>query len=87
VRGSTSPNLAGRDPRRDKEGYLRSATSLIQTAGRAARNVNGEVIMYADHVTDSMAATIRETERRRELQAGYLSHPRLRGKLTPQTQK
>src|SRR5437016_5057468 len=55
----------------DKEGYLRSATSLIQTAGRAARNVNGEVIMYADHVTDSMAATIRETERRRELQAGY----------------
>src|SRR2546426_3366459 len=55
----------------DKEGYLRSATSLIQTAGRAARNVNGEVIMYADRVTDSMAATIRETERRRELQAGY----------------
>ena len=55
----------------DKEGYLRSATSLVQTAGRAARNVNGEVIMYADHVTDSMAATIRETERRRELQAGY----------------
>ncbi len=55
----------------DKEGYLRSATSLIQTAGRAARNVNGEVIMYADHVTESMAATIRETERRRELQAAY----------------
>src|SRR3989454_11807427 len=55
----------------DKEGYLRSATSLIQTAGRAARNVNGEVIMYADHVTDSMAATIRETERRRGLQAAY----------------
>jgi excinuclease ABC subunit B len=55
----------------DKEGYLRSATSLIQTAGRAARNVNGEVIMYADHVTDSMAATIRETERRRELQGAY----------------
>src|SRR6266481_5178622 len=55
----------------DKEGYLRSATSLIQTSGRAARNVNGEVIMYADHVTDSMAATIQETERRRELQAGY----------------
>src|SRR5439155_519100 len=42
----------------DKEGYLRSATSLIQTSGRAARNVNGEVIMYADHVTDSMAVTI-----------------------------
>jgi excinuclease ABC subunit B len=55
----------------DKEGYLRSATSLIQTAGRAARNVSGEVIMYADHVTDSMAATIRETERRRELQGAY----------------
>ena len=55
----------------DKEGYLRSATSLIQTSGRAARNVNGEVIMYADHVTDSMAATIQETERRRELQHAY----------------
>jgi len=55
----------------DKEGYLRSATSLIQTSGRAARNVNGEVIMYADHVTDSMAATIQETERRRELQRAY----------------
>src|SRR3989449_2163662 len=45
----------------DKEGYLRSATSLIQTAGRAARNVRGEGFMYADRVTDSMAATIRET--------------------------
>jgi excinuclease ABC subunit B len=55
----------------DKEGYLRSGTSLIQTSGRAARNVNGEVIMYADHVTDSMAETIRETERRRTLQAAY----------------
>jgi len=55
----------------DKEGYLRSATSLIQTSGRAARNVNGEVIMYADHVTDSMAVTIQETERRRELQHAY----------------
>ena len=55
----------------DKEGYLRSGTSLIQTAGRAARNVNGEVIMYADKVTDSMAATIKETERRRTLQAAY----------------
>jgi excinuclease ABC subunit B len=55
----------------DKEGYLRSATSLIQTSGRAARNVNGEVIMYADHVTESMAATIQETERRRELQHAY----------------
>jgi excinuclease ABC subunit B len=55
----------------DKEGYLRSGTSLIQTSGRAARNVNGEVIMYADHVTESMATTMRETERRRELQAAY----------------
>ena len=55
----------------DKEGYLRSATSLIQTSGRAARNVNGEVIMYADHVTDSMATMIQETERRRELQRAY----------------
>jgi excinuclease ABC subunit B len=55
----------------DKEGYLRSGTSLIQTAGRAARNVNGEVIMYADHITESMAATIQETERRRALQAEY----------------
>jgi len=55
----------------DKEGYLRSGTSLIQTAGRAARNVAGEVIMYADRVTGSMAATIGETERRRELQAAW----------------
>ena len=55
----------------DKEGYLRSGTSLIQTAGRAARNVNGQVFMYADRVTDSMADTIRETERRRKLQAAY----------------
>ena len=55
----------------DKEGYLRSGTSLIQTAGRAARNVNGQVIMYADHLTESMTATIRETERRRQLQAAY----------------
>ncbi len=55
----------------DKEGYLRSTTSLIQTAGRAARNVNGEVIMYGDRVTDSMAATLRETERRRQIQAAY----------------
>jgi excinuclease ABC subunit B len=55
----------------DKEGYLRSGTSLIQTSGRAARNVNGEVIMYADRLTDSMAETIRETDRRRALQAAY----------------
>jgi excinuclease ABC subunit B len=55
----------------DKEGYLRSETSLIQTSGRAARNVNGEVIMYADHITASMAETIKETERRRDVQAAY----------------
>jgi excinuclease ABC subunit B len=55
----------------DKEGYLRSGTSLIQTAGRAARHVGGVVIMYADRVTASMAAAIRETDRRRERQAAY----------------
>jgi excinuclease ABC subunit B len=55
----------------DKEGYLRSATSLIQTAGRAARNVNGEVVMYADAVTGSMREAIAETERRRLVQEDY----------------
>jgi excinuclease ABC subunit B len=55
----------------DKEGYLRSGTSLIQTAGRAARHVGGEVIMYADRVTASMAAATQETDRRRERQAAY----------------
>ena len=55
----------------DKEGYLRSSTSLIQTAGRAARHVNGEVIMYADRVTGSMKEAIAETERRRIAQAEY----------------
>jgi excinuclease ABC subunit B len=55
----------------DKEGFLRSAGSLIQTSGRAARNVNGKVIMYADAVTDSMRACINETERRRKLQEAY----------------
>src|SRR6266404_7222137 len=55
----------------DKEGYLRSATSLIQTAGRAARHVNGRVIMYADKETDSMRAAIGETDRRRTIQAAY----------------
>ncbi len=55
----------------DKEGFLRSATSLIQTIGRAARNINGEVHMYADRVTDSMAKAIDETNRRREKQVAY----------------
>jgi excinuclease ABC subunit B len=55
----------------DKEGFLRSSTSLIQTIGRAARNVSGQVIMYADKVTDSMAFAISETTRRRELQIAY----------------
>ena len=55
----------------DKEGFLRSTTSLIQTVGRAARNVSGEVHMYADQVTDSMRAAIEETERRREKQIAY----------------
>lgn len=55
----------------DKEGFLRSHRSLTQTAGRAARNVNGRVIMYADKITDSMRQTIDETERRREKQLAY----------------
>lgn len=55
----------------DKEGFLRSQTSLIQTIGRAARNDRGRVIMYADRVTDSMRATIEETNRRREKQVTY----------------
>ena len=55
----------------DKEGYLRSGTSLIQTIGRAARNVEGKVIMYADVVTESMAKALGETKRRREAQVAY----------------
>ena len=55
----------------DKEGFLRSTKSLIQTIGRAARNVSGEVIMYADNITDSMREAIDETERRREKQIAY----------------
>ena len=55
----------------DKEGFLRSTRSLIQTIGRAARNVSGEVHMYADNITDSMRAAIDETERRREIQIAY----------------
>ncbi|MBM4130914.1 excinuclease ABC subunit B, partial [bacterium] len=55
----------------DREGFLRSERSLIQTAGRAARNVNGEVVMYADRVTRSMAAAIAETQRRRNRQLDW----------------
>ena len=55
----------------DKEGFLRSETSLVQTIGRAARNANGQVIMYADSVTRSMENAIRETERRRSIQQAY----------------
>ncbi len=63
----------------DKEGYLRSETSLIQTIGRAARHIDGQVIMYADNVTPSMQAAIRETQRRRDIQ---LAH-NLRHNITP----
>ncbi len=55
----------------DKEGFLRSETSLVQTIGRAARNVDGQVIMYADTVTNSMQRAISETQRRRKLQIAY----------------
>ncbi|HBX80487.1 MAG TPA: excinuclease ABC subunit B, partial [Propionibacteriaceae bacterium] len=55
----------------DKEGFLRSERSLIQTIGRAARNVDGQVHMYADRITDSMAKAIDETNRRRALQVAY----------------
>ncbi|MFN2488786.1 MAG: excinuclease ABC subunit UvrB [Actinomycetota bacterium] len=65
----------------DKEGYLRSQTSLIQTIGRAARNVEGQVIMYADEVTDSMRSAISETQRRRMIQLEYNE----RHNIDPQT--
>ena len=55
----------------DKEGFLRSETSLIQTIGRAARNSEGHVIMYADTITESMDKAISETNRRREIQEKY----------------
>lgn len=55
----------------DKQGFLRSERSLIQTIGRAARNENGRVIMYADHISEAMDFAIKETERRRDIQEKY----------------
>ncbi|MBI4690445.1 MAG: excinuclease ABC subunit UvrB [Nitrospirae bacterium] len=67
----------------DKEGFLRSERSLIQTAGRAARNINGEVILYADNITGSMKKALTETERRRNIQERY----NMEMNITPETVK
>jgi excinuclease ABC subunit B len=65
----------------DKEGFLRSTTSLIQTMGRASRNLNGKIILYADTVTDSMRVAIEDASRRREKQIEF----NLKHSITPQT--
>src|SRR5678815_430628 len=70
-RSTLDRSSAASDVYKRQEGYLRSGTSLIQTSGRAARHVNGEVIMYADRMTESMSETIKETDRRRTIQAAY----------------
>ena len=67
----------------DKEGFLRSKTSLLQVAGRAARNINGKVILYADKITKSMQYLIEETDRRRKLQNNFNK----KHKITPMTIK
>ncbi len=68
----------------DKEGFLRSETSLIQIIGRAARNVDGQVVMYADNITESMRRAIHETNRRRRAQRGVERGARHRPADSPQ---